>query len=507
MLEMKIVNQPLMRRTAVAALCGALLTAPLVSHAVPGSAARLVPVNQSAPAATLVAAAPAATNSLAGSVATVDFSAIVERYGAAVVNISVTGSTTPTSERRGGGPGQGLSPDDPFYEFFRRFGPQFQMPPEGSRVIRGQGSGFIVSGDGLILTNAHVINGAQQVTVKLPDRREFAAKVIGSDPQSDVAVIRIDARNLPTVKLGDPAQLKVGEPVLAIGSPFGFENTATAGIVSAKSRALPDENYVPFIQTDVAVNPGNSGGPLFNSRGEVVGINSQIYSRSGGYQGLSFAIPIDVATRVQAQLVAHGHVTRGRLGLSIQDVNQALADAFGLPRPMGALVSAVEKASPAEKAGLEPGDVIVRAGERAIERSSDLPALVAETRPGTAVKLEVIRKGQPRTLTATVGEARDPKLAQQEQAQQQGGRLGLAVRPLQREERRESGLANGLVVEQASGAAARAGLQPGDVILSCNGTPVTSVEQFRTLVAGARRSVALLIQREEAKIFVPVELG
>jgi serine protease Do len=501
--------QPALRQRALAAAVIAALGG--AAAVIAGSALADRPL-QAGPApspvpAVLLAAAPTATLPT-GAVAAVDFSAIVERYGPAVVNISVTGSAQPAVDRRGGGPAQGLSPDDPFYEFFRRFGPQFQMPPEGSRIIRGQGSGFIVSPDGVILTNAHVVNGAQQVTVKLPDRREFSAKVIGTDPQTDIAVIRIDARNLPTVKLGDPTQIKVGEPVLAIGSPFGFENTATAGIVSAKSRVLPDDNYVPFIQTDVAVNPGNSGGPLFNMRGEVVGINSQIYSRSGGYQGLSFAIPIDVASRIQQQLVSTGHVTRGRLGVTIQEVNQALADAFGLQRPMGALVSAVERDSPAARAGLEPGDVVVKAADRPIDRSADLPAVITDSKPGSTVKLEVIRKGQARTLNATVGEARDPKVAQTEQAAQQpGGRLGLAVRPLDREERRQAGVNNGLVIEQASGPAARAGLQPGDVILSCNGTPVTSVDQFRTLVQGARRSVALLVQREEAKLFVPVDLG
>ncbi len=444
------------------------------------------------------AAAPVAVTGATG----VDFSAIVEQNGAAVVNISVTGK----AERSDAS--QGLSPDDPYFEFFKRFGPQFQMPPEGARIMRGQGSGFIISADGLILTNAHVVNNADRVTVKLTDRREFSAKVLGTDPRSDVAVLRIDAKGLPVVRIGDPSKVKVGEPVLAIGSPFGLENTATAGIVSAKARSLPsDGSFVPFIQTDVAVNPGNSGGPLFNSRGEVIGINSQIYSRTGGYQGLSFAIPIDVAFKVQQQLVATGKVTRGRLGVTIQEVNQSLADAFGLKRPMGALVSSVEAGSPADRAGLEPGDVIVRAGDQEIDRSYDLPARITETRPGTAVRLEVIRKGSAKTLTATVGEQRPPQQAKEDSASPASGRLGLAVRPLDRDEKTQAGLGNGLVVEQAAGPAARAGLQPGDVIVACNGTPVTSVEQLRRLIGQAKSNVALLIQRDDARIFVPVELG
>ena len=446
---------------------------------------------------------PAATAPMAVAGATgVDFSAIVEQNGAAVVNISVTGK----AERSDAS--QGLSPNDPYFEFFKRFGPQFQMPPEGARIMRGQGSGFIISPDGLILTNAHVVSNADRVTVKLTDRREFSAKVLGTDPQSDVAVLRIDAKNLPVVRVGDPSKVKVGEPVLAIGSPFGLENPATAGIVSAKARSLPsDSSFVPFIQTDVAVNPGNSGGPLFNSRGEVIGINSQIYSRTGGYQGLSFAIPIDVAFKVQQQLVATGKVTRGRLGVTIQEVNQSLADAFGLKRPMGALVSAVEAGSPAERAGLEPGDVIVRAGDVEVDRSSDLPARITEMKPGTAVKLEVIRKGAAKTLTATVGEQRPPQQAKEDSSSPASNRLGLAVRPLDRDEKKEAGLGNGLVIEQASGPAARAGLQPGDVIVACNGTPVTSVEQLRKLLGQAKSNVALLIQRDDAKIFVPVEVG
>lgn len=439
-----------------------------------------------------------------GAAVATDFSGIVDRYGPAVVNISVVGKSRQTPAMA---EGPGLDPDDPFSQFFRHFGPQFPRVPRGGPIVRGQGSGFIISPDGLILTNAHVVDGAQEVTVKLTDRREFKAKVLGADPQTDVAVIRIDAKNLPVVKFGDPAASKVGEPVLAIGSPYGFESSATAGIISAKSRSLPEDTYVPFIQTDVAVNPGNSGGPLFNLKGEVIGINSQIYSQTGGYQGLSFAIPIDVATRVQEQLVKHGKVTRGRLGVSIQEVTQALADSFGLSTVRGALVSSVEKGSPAERAGLESGDVIVRFNERDINRSADLPALVASIAPGTTAKLDVIRKGTPKTLTVTVGEMKGSNLAQRDNGDQEQGRLGLAVRPLERGEQREAGVPGGLLVEGVTGPAAKSGIQPGDIVLSVNGTSITNVEQLRSLMSKAGKHVALLVKRDTATIFVPIELG
>ena len=431
-----------------------------------------------------------------------DFSAIVERYGPAVVNVSVTGKMQRTASDQ-----PGLDPNEMFPDFFRRFGPHFPHRPEDGQLLRGQGSGFIVSSDGVILTNAHVIDGAQEVTVKLTDRRELKAKVLGVDKQTDVAVLKIDATNLPVVNFGDPNATRVGEPVLAIGSPFGFENTATAGIVSAKSRSLPEGTYVPFIQTDVAVNPGNSGGPLFNVRGEVIGINSQIFSQTGGYQGLSFAIPIDVAAKVQAQLMQHGKVTRGRLGITIQEVDQALADSFGLKQPRGALVSAVEKGSPAERAGVQIGDIVVRVGDKAIGHSADLPALVADLKPGTAAQLEVIRKGASKELSVTVGEMEPERLARDEHGDAQRGRLGLAVRPLDRDERGQTGLVGGLLVEEASGPAAMAGIQAGDVVLSLNGVPVSSVEQLRSLVAKAGKHVALLIQRDASKIFVPISIG
>jgi serine protease Do len=320
-------------------------------------------------------------------------------------------------------------------------------------------------------------------------------------------VIRIDAKNLPTVRFGDPSRVRVGEPVLAIGSPYGFENTVTAGIVSAKSRSLPDDTYVPFIQTDVAVNPGNSGGPLFNQRGEVIGINSQIYSQTGGYQGLSFAIPINVATKVQDQLVAHGKVTRGRLGIGVQEVNQALAQSFGLPKPAGALVNSVEPDSPAAKAGLKPGDVIVQLDNDVIDHSGDLPEHVADLKPGTQSAIKIIRKGQPMTLTVKIGTAKDQAVAQKGSGGEAGGKLGLAVRPLTPAEKRDSGIDGGLVVEDVAGPAARVGIQPGDVILSLNGTPITSADQLRALVAKSGKQVALLVQRDEARIFIPLDLG
>jgi serine protease Do len=439
----------------------------------------------------------AATAALPGA-ALPDFSTIVERNGAAVVNVSVTGNAK-TAWSQSAVPQ--LDPDDPFFQFFRRF----QMIPRNNVPVRSVGSGFIVSADGLVLTNAHVIDGADEVTVKLTDKREFKAKVIGVDKLTDVAVLRIDADHLPVVRFGDPAKTRVGEWVLAIGSPFGFDNSVTAGIVSAKARSLPDDGYVPFIQTDAAVNPGNSGGPLFNLNGEVIGINSQIYSRSGGYQGLSFAIPIDVAMRIEEQLVQHGKVSHGRLGVSIQEVSQPLAESFGLKQAVGALVGTVEKGSPAAQAGIESGDIILKLNDTEIVRSSDLPPLVANLKPGTRVKLDVWRKGKHQEIAMTLGELAPEQAASAGDSDK--GRLGLAVRPLTPEERKQAEVPNGLVVEEVSGAAARAGLQPDDIVLAFNGEPVKSVGQLQTLVAKAGKHAALLIERDGAKIFVPVDLG
>jgi serine protease Do len=416
-----------------------------------------------------------------------DFSGIVAQNGPAVVNISVTNK---------GEKGAKVATM-----------PQLGPKPQGQMPMHAIGSGFIVSSDGIILTNAHVVDDASNVTVKLTDKREFTAKVIGIDKPSDVAVLKVNANDLPVVKLDQADDVKVGEWVVAIGSPFGFENTATSGIVSAKSRTLPGDSYVPFIQTDVAVNPGNSGGPLFNTKGEVVGINSQIYTRTGGYQGLSFAIPIDVALHVKDQLVEHGSVTRGRLGVTVQDVNQALADSFGLKKPAGALVSSVEKGGAAAEAGLEPGDVILRYNDKDIASSSDLPMLVANTGPGTAARLDVMRKGETRRIDVTVGRLKNAKVASADVAGQDHGRLGVVVRPLDPDEQKQAGVNGGLIVESAAGPAAGAGIQPGDMILSMNGTPVKSAEQLKQLVTKAGKHVAILVQRDEAKIFVPVDLG
>lgn len=430
-----------------------------------------------------------------------DMSGIVARNGAAVVNISVAGSRKVANE----GPDLGqLDPDDPFYEFFRHF----RIPRgQGEAPIRGLGSGFIVSPDGTILTNAHVVDGADQVTVKLTDKREFKAKVLGADKASDVAVLKIEAKDLPSVKVGSASNTRVGEWVLAIGSPFGFENSASAGIVSAKSRSLPDGSYVPFIQTDVAVNPGNSGGPLFNMAGEVIGINSQIYSRSGGYQGLSFAIPIELAMNVEHQLVTSGKVQRGRLGVTIQEVNQSLADSFGLKKPAGALVAGVEKGSPAAKAGLEPGDVILGINGREIANSAELPAVVAGMSPGQGAKLQVWRNGASREIEVKVGAFGDEKVATKDVPEAAKGRLGVAVRALTPEEQRRAEVSGGLLIQDVSGAAARAGLQPGDILLSVNGERLTTPEQLKAVIAKAGKRVALLVERGDSRIFVPVELG
>jgi len=451
-------------------------------------------------------AAPAA-NPGATSLPLNGFTELVAANGPAVVNVSVRGTTKASAEMP---EIPGLDPDSPLNEFFRGFGgrmPRGGRGGGGSTPMQGLGSGFIVSADGYILTNAHVVDHADEVMVRLTDRREYKAKVIGADKQSDVALIKIDGKNLPTVKIGDSRAAKVGEWVVAIGSPYGFDNSVTAGIVSAKSRSLPDSAYTPFIQTDVAVNPGNSGGPLFNLAGEVIGINSQIYSRTGGYQGLSFAIPIEVAMKVKDQLAKHGHVNRGRLGVTVQEVNATLADSFGLDRPRGALVSSVDASSPAEKGGIAVGDIILKYDGNVIERSADLPALVADKGPGVSATVEVWRKGAAKSLTVATGEAKDERVASNEQGAATGGRLGLAVRPLTREEKSENNGRGGLLVEEVSGAAERAGVQPGDLVLALNGTPVQSVEQLREQAAKSGKHVALLVQRNDRQLFVPIELG
>ncbi len=428
-----------------------------------------------------------------------DFTELAEKQSPSVVNITTTQDVR--KPRRGRIP----QPDEMF-DFFRRF-----MPPEGNERFtpprRGQGSGFIISEDGYILTNTHVVDEADEVIVRLHDRREFRAKVIGKDDRTDVALIKIEAKGLPKVTIGDPDKLKVGEWVLAIGAPFGFENSVTAGIVSAKGRSLPQENYVPFIQTDVAVNPGNSGGPLFNMRGEVVGINSQIISRSGGYMGLSFAIPIDVAMDVAEQLKATGKVARGRIGVMIQEVTADLAESFGLGKPQGALVSEVEKGSPADKAGVQVSDIILKFNGRTVERSIDLPRMVGATRPGTRATLTIWRKGATRDLTVVVGEmpAESAVAAVRESAQPD--RAGLVTSDLSPEQRRQLNIQSGVLVEDVTGAAARAGVRPGDVILAVNNREIYSTEELSKILSETqRKSVALLVKRGENSIYIPLRL-
>ncbi len=442
-----------------------------------------------------------------------DVADLVEKQGPAVVNIS----TTKLVRRNAEGLPFGMPNDEDMQEFFRRFFPGIpggqngqggQGAPMQEIPARGEGSGFIVSSDGYILTNAHVVKGADDVVVKLIDKRTFTAKVVGADARTDVAVIKITANNLPVVKLGDPTRLRVGEAVAAIGSPFGFENSVTAGIVSAKGRSLPSESYVPYIQTDVAINPGNSGGPLFNMQGEVVGINSQIYSRSGGYQGVSFAIPIDVAMEVVDQLKSGGSVSRGWLGVMIQEVTADLAESFGLDRPRGALVSQVQVDSPAQKAGLQASDVILTFNGKTVENSGDLPRMVGMAKPGTTIQTEIWRKGRIQQLSVVLGE-----LPSETQASGKDGKIytrdGLALSELSAEQRRALGIDQGLLVEDATGDAARAGIRTGDVILAVSNSKVVTVAGFRKLMAAVPpgKSVALLIRRGEGTMYVPLKMS
>ncbi|MCK9988577.1 MAG: serine protease Do [Azoarcus sp.] len=448
-----------------------------------------------------------------------DFGDLVEQVGPAVVNIAVTQKekTRPMGEDA-----QGLSPDDPFYDFLRRFGvPTPGMPGQpghgnrGPRAQRGVGSGFIVSSDGYVLTNAHVVGeGESEVTIKLIDKREFKAKVVGTDKRTDIALLKIDATGLPTVRTGDAERSRVGEWVVAVGSPFGFDNTVTAGIISAKARRLPDENYVPFIQTDVAINPGNSGGPLFNLAGEVIGINSQIYSRSGGFMGISFAIPIDVALKVKDQIVKYGRVQRGKLGVTIQGLDKELAQSFGLSEPRGALIASVEPDSAGDKAGLKPGDVVLGVDGTNVGESGDLPRIIGDKRPGSSVKLEIWREGKSRTVSATLGEMSPETLAEVpsgggdgKRGEDAGGKLGLAGRALTNEEAAQLGVRGGLLVERVNGPAAQAGLQQGDIVLAVNNQPVTTVQAFRQLMEKIGNRFALLVQRGGTRIFVPIKIG
>ena len=457
---------------------------------------------KSAHAADTVMVAPAATDApqpIALGTAP-NYRAIVAQNRNSVVGITIEGEMKVSSQQFnpfGGGDDE----NNPFLQFFR------QMPHAQSQPIRAQGSGFIVSPDGLILTNAHVVEGAKEVTVKLIDHREFKAKVLGSDKTSDIAVLKIDAKGLPTVRLGNSDKLGVGDYVLAIGAPFGLEETATAGIVSATGRSLPGDGAVPFIQTDAAVNPGNSGGPLFDASGAVVGINSQIYTNSGGYQGVSFAVPINLAQGIEQQIVKTGKVEHGRLGIQIQNVNQSLAQSFKLSSPAGALVAQVEPDSAAARAGIKAGDVIQKYNGNPIADAGQLSVQVNATAPGEKATLDIMRDGKPVTLTATIGAASSATVAMNGDAGQDGSHLGMRLRPLTPDERSQVGVSGGLVVEESSGRAADAGIQQGDVVLSVNGTPVNSVSQLRDLVQKHGNQVALLIQRGDSRIFVPVGLG
>ncbi|QEI06113.1 Do family serine endopeptidase [Pigmentiphaga aceris] len=437
-------------------------------------------------------AAPAPLVQTSPSVALPDFAQLAQRVGPAVVNIRVSGVTKISREE--------AAQEDPFAQFFGRM-PGQQAPRE--RQMRGQGSGFIVANDGVILTNAHVVKGAKEVVVKLTDRREFQAKVLGIDEKTDIAVLKIDAKNLPVVQIGKVSDVQVGQWVVAIGSPYGLENTLTAGVVSATGRSLPDDSAVPFIQTDVAVNPGNSGGPLFNLRGEVVGINSQIYSQTGGFQGLSFSIPIDVASRVQTQIQQNGHASHARMGVTVQEVDQTLAESFGLDRPTGALISSVEPDSPASKAGLRSGDIVLEAGGKPVTSSGSLPVLVTQATPGEKLPLRIWREGSAKDVQVVLADAATPAEKKASAGAASQGRLGLALQALPPGASEEGGL----LIAGVAGAAAQAGVQPGDVLLSINGVPVKDTAQVRGLITKAGSSVALLIQRDDAKIFVPVRLG
>lgn len=443
-----------------------------------------------------------------------DFTALVEKQGAAVVNISATQKLRNNRAM----PGFPFDEDDPAFQFFRRFGPGGQAPEAPQEFEnKSTGSGFIISADGYILTNRHVVADASEVQVKLIDKREFKARVLGTDRRTDVALLKIEAGALPFVTLGDPGRLKVGEWVVAIGSPFGLENSVTAGIVSAKGRSLPQENYVPFIQTDAAINPGNSGGPLFNMKGEVVGINSQIYSRSGGYMGLSFAIPIDLALDVKNQLLAHGKVSRGRIGVVIQDVTKELAESFGLGKTQGALVAKVEKGTPAEKAGLQEGDIILKFDGKAVTQSSDLPRMVGVARPGSLVVVQVWRKGAMRDLSVGIAEMPDEDNISQRDGKGRGktseaanlSRFGIIATDITPEQKKQAGIDHGVLVDTVR--SSRGDLRPGDVILALvskgSTTEIKSVEQLDTALGKLEKGTiaSLQIKRGDGQTFVPIK--
>ena len=443
-----------------------------------------------------------------------DFTELYEQQGPAVVSIDVT-----QKSRRSVMPE--LSEDDPFYEFFRRFG---QIPRNTPRPRdfeqQSTGSGFILSADGYVLTNAHVVDDASEVSVKLTDKREFKAKVIGTDKRTDVALLKIEATGLPKVTIGDPEKLKVGEWVAAIGKPFGLENTITAGIVSAKGRELPNENLVSYIQTDVPINPGNSGGPLFNLKGEVVGVNSMIYSRTGGSMGLAFAIPIDVAINVTKQIQEKGRVTRSRIGVQIQEVSRETADAFGLAKASGALVNSVEKGGPADKAGVEQGDIIVKADGRNVSSSAELPRIITAVKPGTRIVLQVWHKGAIKDVNVTVAELKEDEGARpvrrpppgKDKEKAKPNRIGLVLSDLSEEQKKELEIKNGVGVEEISGTA-RGDIQPGDVILALisRGTTIEakSAEQLNAQIAKAEKgsSVTFLLKRGERQFYSTIKLG
>jgi serine protease Do len=436
-----------------------------------------------------------------------NFTALVKKEGPAVVNIS----TTQTVKRQVMTPfGQipRLDPDDPLFDFFRHFAPQRPGPQEYQ--TQSLGSGFIISEDGYILTNTHVIGRADEITVKLIDGRELEAKVIGQDRLTDVALLKIDAEGLPIVPIAKADMAQVGDWVVAIGSPFGFENTVTAGIISAKRRSLPGDTYVPFLQTDVALNPGNSGGPLFNLQGQVIGINSQIYSQTGGYMGLSFAIPIQLAMDIAEQLRETGTVSRGKLGVQIQEINADLAESFGLTEPTGALVASVEKGSAAAKAGLKAGDVILSYDGKKVASMSALPLMVARTQPGSNVEVTVLRQGEKKTLDTVVGEFAAQQVAQGGAAKPSSGALGLVVSPLSSVQQQQAGIDHGLLVRQAQGPAADAGIQGGDIVLAVNNDQIESVQQFKKLIEQHHGdTIALLVQRNGNALYVsvPIQTG
>jgi serine protease Do len=484
------------RTWSLAAIAGAfvMVVAHQRSHADAGPASSAAPM--------LAAASPAAS-SAARVTGLPDFSGLVAEAGGAVVNVSVTEKPQKISPLNGQGDG-----DDPLSQFFRRF----QNPsPERAPPSRGVGSGFIVSPDGYVLTNAHVVSDASEVVVTLTDRREFTAKVIGIDKASDVALIKIAATGLPTVRFGDPSKLRPGQWAIAIGSPFGFDNSVTAGVISALGRPLNDgsnSSYVTFIQTDAAVNPGNSGGPLFNIEGEVIGINSQIYSRTGGYMGVSFAIPIDQALNVKEQLQKTGKVVRSRIGVSIQDIRQQLALSFGLSTPHGALISSVDPSGPSAKAGLKAGDVITSVNGRNIDHSWDLPAIIAQLPPGSQARLGIWHDRKATEVTVkTVLLEDSPAQVSRNSGEEGGGKIGLVLRSLQPSEQQELHTKGKLLVEDVTGPALAAGLQPGDVVLGVNGVGVATVADLNREISRAGHNVALLVQREDAQIYYPIDLG